>query len=87
MYLSSVFVTLDTVRSWWCYKHALLQKRSSDRSFLIFCSRVSINNQLKYTISINGLFIFVFWYQVLPSNFLNVSFCLTRSHIDWKEER
>src|SRR5579862_354590 len=84
----SIFLSLDTVGSWrscissW---RALLREESCGRAFLILCGRASINDQSKYTTGLNGLLTFVFWHRALPSNFLDVSVCLTRAHIDWKE--
>jgi hypothetical protein len=75
-----VFVSLERCR------RALLQEGSCNGSFLIPCGRASINDQSKKTTCVNGLLTSVVWHRALPPNFLDVSFCLTRGHIDWKEE-
>jgi hypothetical protein len=84
--LGSVFVSLDTVRSWRRCRRGLLRGESCGLSFLIPCGRASINDQSKYTTGVNGLLTVVFWHPALPPNFLDVSICLTRGHIDLKEE-
>ncbi len=47
--LGSVFVSLDTVRSWRCCRRRLLRGEDCGRSFLIPCGRASINDQSKHT--------------------------------------
>lgn len=62
------------------------EKRAVVVLFLIPCGRASINDQSRYRTGVNGLLTFVFWHRALPPGFLDVSFCLMRGHIDWKEE-
>jgi len=78
--LGSVFVFLGAIRC----RRVLLRGEGCGYSFLISCGRVPINDQSEYVEGMNSLLTFVFSHQVLPPNFLDVSVCLTRGHIDWK---
>ncbi len=51
--LGSVFVSLDTVRSWRRCRRGLLRGEGCGRSFLTPCGRASINDQSKYTTDAN----------------------------------
>jgi hypothetical protein len=77
--LGSVFVFLDAIR---CRR--VLLREGCGCSFLISYGRVPINDQSEHAEGMNSLLTFVFSHQVLPPNFLGVSVCLTRGHIDWK---
>jgi hypothetical protein len=86
-----VFLAWDAVRPWrscissW---RALLRGDICGRFFLIPCGRASIEDQSKISqlTRLVEWHTFVFWHRVLSPDFLGVSVCLTRGHIDWKEE-